>query len=142
MAENQIQFVLNPRAFIGDKDVVNGFGTNKDYFLGRDNEFIAHKGILVQGLVSIGEASLSNAYSRITYAKVKMRSDAIAKSHRPTKSIFTVNKRSYVVGGAGVGELLIEMHPGSIEKTVQAINRAENVAREKPARPRTAVGGI
>lgn len=142
MAENQIQFVLNPRAFIGDKDVVNGFGTNKDYFLGRDNEFIAHKGILVQGLVSIGEASLSNAYSRITYAKVKMRSDAIAKSHRPTKSIFTVNKRSYVVGGAGVGELLIEMHPGSIEKTVQAINRAENVAREKPSRARSEVGGI
>lgn len=122
--------------------MVNGFGPNKDYYVGKDNEFVAHKGDLVQGLVSIGEASLSNAYSRITYAKVKMRSDAIAKSHRPTKSIFTVNKRSYVVGGAGVGELLIEMHPGSIEKTVQAIDRAENVAREKPSRARSEVGGI
>lgn len=71
-----------------------------------------------------------------------MRSDAIAKTHRPTKSIFTVNKRSYVVGGAGVGELLVEMHPGSIEKTVQAINRAENVTREKPSRARSEVGGI
>jgi hypothetical protein len=142
MAENQIQFVLNPRAFIGDKDLVNGFGPNKDYFVDRDNEFVAHKRSLVQGLVSIGEASRTNAYSRITYAKVKMRSDAIAKTHRPTKSIFTVNKRSYVVGGAGVGELLIEMYPGSIEKTVQAIDRAEDETQQKPSRARSEVGGI
>ena len=98
MAENQIQFVLNPGAFIGDKDLVNGFGPNKDFFVGRDNDFAAHKGILVQSLASIDEASRRNAYSRITYAKVKMRSDAIAKSHRPTKSIFTDKKRSFVVG--------------------------------------------
>lgn len=142
MAENQIQFVLNPGAFIGDKDLVNGFGPNKDFFMGRDNDFAAHKGILVQSLASIGEASRRNAYSRITYARVKMRSDAIAKSHRPTKSIFTDKKRSFVVGGVGVGEMLVEMHPGSIEMTVQAINRAEDVTREKPSRARSEVGGI
>lgn len=142
MAENQIQFVLNPGAFIGDKDLVNGFGPNKDFFVGRDNDFAAHKGILVQSLASIDEASRRNAYSRITYAKVKMRSDAIAKSHRPTKSIFTDKKRSFVVGGVGVGEMLIEMRPGSIEMTVQAINRAEEVTRDKPSRARSEVGGI
>lgn len=142
MAENQIQFVLNPGAFIGDKDLVNGFGPNKDFFVGRDNDFAAHKGILVQSLASIGEASRRNAYSGITYAKVKMRSDAIAKSHRPTKSIFTDKKRSFVVGGVGVGEMLVEMHPGSIEMTVQAINRAEEVTRDKPSRARSEVGGI
>lgn len=142
MAENQIQFVLNPRAFIADKDFVNGFGPNKDFFVGNDNEFITHKYNLVQGLESIGEASRSNVFSRITYARVKMRSDAIAKSHRPTKSIFTHNKRSFVVGGAGIGELLIEMHPGSIEMTTRAINRAENVSGAKPSRARSEVGGI
>ena len=142
MAENQIQLALNPGAFIGDKDLVNGFGPNKDFFVGRDNDFAAHKGALVQSLASISEASRRNAYSSITYAKVKMRSDAIAKSHRPTKSIFTDKKRSFVVGGVGVGEMLIEMHPGSIERTVQAINGAEDVAREKPSRARSEVGGI
>ena len=142
MAENQIQLVLNPGAFIGDKDLVNGFGPNKDFFVGRDNDFAAHKGALVQSLASISEASRRNAYSSITYAKVKMRSDAIANSHRPTKSIFTDKKRSFVVGGVGVGEMLIEMHPGSIERTVQAINGAEDVAREKPSRARSEVGGI
>ncbi len=142
MAENQIQFVLNPRAFIGDKDLVNGFGPNKDFYVGNDNEFIAHKGNLVHGLESINEASRSNVYSRIAYAKVKLRSDAIAKSHRPTKSLFTQNKRSYVVGGAGVGEMLIEMHPGSIETTVRAINRAEDVSRDRPSRARSEVGAI
>ena len=120
MAENQIQFVLNPRAFIGDKDLVNGFGPNKDFFVGNDDEFVAHKEFLVHGLESVSEASRSNVYSRITYAKVKLRSDAIAKSHRPTKSLFTQKKRSIVVGGAGIGEMLIEMHPGAIEKTEYA----------------------
>ena len=142
MAENQIQIVLNPRAFIGDKDLVNGFGPNKDYYVGRDNDFVAHKDFLVQSLTSIGEASRRNAYSTITYAKVKMRNDAIAKSHRPTKTVFTDKKRSFVVCGAGVGEMLIELYPGSIEKTVQTINRAETVTREKPSRVRSEVGGI
>ncbi len=142
MADNQIQFVLNPRSFIGDKDLVNGFGPNKDFFVGKDDEFVSHKGYLVRSLADIGEASRRNAYSRITYAKVKMRSDAIAKTHRPTKSIFAQNKRNFVVGGAGIGELLIEMHPGAIEKTEQAINRAENVSREKPSRARSEVSGI
>ena len=103
---------FNPKSFIGDKDLVIGFGPNKDFYIGMDNEFIAHKGRLLKCLEAIDVASRNNAYSRITYAKVKMRSDAIAKSHRPTKSIFTPNKRNFVVGGAGVGELLIEMHPG------------------------------
>ena len=142
MAENQIQFVLNPGTFIGDKDLVNGFGLNKDFFIGKDDEFVAHKGSLVRSLADIEAASRRNAYSRITYAKVKMRSDAIAKTHRPTKSIFAQNKRNFVVGGAGIGELLIEMHPGAIEKTEQAIYRAENVSREKPSRARSEVSGI
>ncbi len=37
MAENQIQFVLNPKSFIGDKDLVIGFGPNKDFYIGMDN---------------------------------------------------------------------------------------------------------
>ena len=142
MAENQIQLVLNPRAFIGDKDLVNGFGPNKDFFVGNDNEFVAHKGNLVHGLESLSEASRRNVYSRITYAKVKLRSDAIAKTHRPTKSLFTQNKRSYVVGGVGVGEMLIEMHPGAIETIAKAINRAEDVSRDRPSRARSEVGAI
>ena len=142
MAENQIQLVLNPRAFIGDKDLVNGFGPNKDFFVGNDDEFVAHKEFLVHGLESVSEASRTNAYSRITYAKVKLRSDAIAKSHRPTKSLFTQRKRSIVVGGAGIGEMLIEMHPGAIEKTERAIKRAEDVSGDRPTRARSEVGAI
>ena len=142
MADNQIQFVLNPRSFIGDKDMVNGFGPNKDFFVGKDDEFVAHKGFLFQGLAAVDAAVRNNAYSKITYAKVKMRRDAIAKTYRPTKSIFTQNKRNFVVGGAGIGELLIEMHPGAIEKTRQAINRAENETRNKPSRARSEVSAI
>lgn len=142
MAKNQIQLVLNPKSFIGDKDFVNGFGPNKDFFTGRDDEFVAHKGRLLMELAAINAASCNNAYSKITYAKVKMRSDAIAKSHRPTKSIFTQRKRDFVVGGVGVGELLIEMFPGSIEKTQQAINRAEILSKDRPSRARSEVSGI
>lgn len=142
MTENQIQFVLNPRAFIGDKDLVNGFGPSKDFFMGNDNEFVAHKEHLLQGLESVSKSSSENTYSRITYAKVKLRSDAIAKSHRPTKTLFTQKKRSIVVGGGGIGEMLIEMHPGAIEKTERAIKRAEDVSGTRPTRARSEVGAI
>lgn len=142
MAENQIQLMLNPGAYIGDKDSVNGFGPNKDFYVGHDNDFVAHKALLVQGLDDVEAASQDNAYSKIAYAKVKMRSDAVAKTHRPTQSIFTRSKRNFVVGGAGVGELLVEMFPGSIEKTKQSISRAEDDSRDKPSRARSEVGGI
>jgi len=142
MAENQIQIVINPRDFIGDKDPIIGFGPNTDFFRGEDEAFVAHKSMLTSQLAAINVASQQNPYSPIIYAKVKMRSNAIAKTHRPTKSLFSPNKRSFVVGGARVGELLIEMHPGSIQKVEQAILRAEDKSREKPSRFRSEASGI
>lgn len=142
MAENQIQLVINPRDFIGDKDPISGFGTPTDFFSGEDQAFVAHKSILYQGLSAVHEMSRCNPYSPIAYAKVKMRSDAIAKTHRPTKSVFSTSKRSFVVGGMGIGELLIEMHPGSFEKVESTIARAEETSRVKTSRARSEVGGI
>ena len=98
MAENQIQIVINPRDFIGDKDPISGFGPNKDFFSGEDDAFVAHKSMLVNQLAVVGAASRQNPYSLITYAKVKMRSNAIAKTHRPTKSIFSYNKPRFLRG--------------------------------------------
>ena len=142
MAENKIQIVINPRDYIGEKDPITGFGPNIDFFRGEDDAFVAHKSVLSHELAAVEVASRQNPYSQITYAKVKMRSNAIAKTHRPTKSIFSVNKRSFVVGGAGVGELLIEMRPGSISKVKNAIVSAEDQSRVKPSRSRSEVGGI
>lgn len=142
MADNQIQLVINPRDYIGDKEPINGFGSPTDFFSGEDLAFSAHKSLLSNEVAALRVASERNPYSRITYAKVKMRSTAIAKTHRPTKSIFSQSKRSFVVGGIGVGELLIEMHPGSIEKVGAAIARAEEVSGEKTSRVRSEVGGI
>lgn len=142
MADNQIQFVINPRDYIGDKEPITGFGSPTDFFSGEDLAFSEHKSLLSNEVAALRVASERNQYSRITYAKVKMRSNAIAKTHRPTKSVFSQNKRSFVVGGIGVGELLIEMHPGSIEKVGAAIARAEEVSKEKTSRVRSEVGGI
>lgn len=142
MAGNQIQFVINPRDYIGDKEPISGFGSPTDFFSGEDLAFSAHKSLLSQGVEALRDASMQNPYSRITYAKVKMRSNAIAKTHRPTKSIFTESKRSFVVGGIGIGELLIEMHPEAIEKVYATIAKAEDVSREKTSRIRSEVGGI
>ena len=142
MAENQIQLVINPRDFIGDKDPIPGFGTPRDFFSGEDQAFVAHKSFLYQGLSAVHEMSRNNPYSPIAYAKVKMRSDAIAKTHRPTKSVFSTSKRSFVVGGMGIGELLIEMHPGSFERVESTIARAEEASRAKTSRARSEVGGI
>ena len=96
MADNQIQFVINPRDYIGDKEPITGFGSPTDFFSGEDLAFSEHKSLLSNEVAALRVASERNQYSRITYAKVKMRPNAIAKTHRPTKSVFSQNKRSFV----------------------------------------------
>lgn len=140
MAEFQIQIIMNSREYIGDKELPRG-GSNKDFFYNEDDAFIAHKNFLLQELSNLLEQSRSNIYSNIAYAKVKMRPKAIAKSHRPTK-LLSNKKRSEIIGGTNIGEMLVEMHPGAIEKIGVLIENAENISKDKTSRTRSEVGAI
>jgi len=141
MNQNSIQCVLNSGLYIQDK-VVHVGGSNKDFYVNNYDGFVRHISVLSSGIDDVQKASRDNRYSRITYAKVRMREDAITKSYRPTKSLFTRGNRSTVVGGMGLGELLVEFRPESFDKINGALSRAQNERGEKVSRVRSEVGSI
>jgi hypothetical protein len=150
MANSPIQVVLNPNVFIDDV-IKNGGGQHKDFFASNDQEFREHKAQLQNKLFSIKRQE--NAYSDVTFAKVIMRSTAIAKSHRPSQQLFTP-KIAPIVGAGSIGELFVELSSSSIDIISNKIEKAEDETRWKvdkedenkrkpnPSKLRSEVGAI
>lgn len=141
MEQNNIQCVVNSGAYIQDKALHVG-GSNKDFYAGHYDDYVHHVSFLTSNIDAVQEVSKTNRYSRVAYAKVKMREDAIAKSYRPTKSLFTKGNRSSVVGGMGIGEMLVEFRPESFDKINNALSRSQNEQGHSVSRVKSEVGGI
>ncbi|HEY3417205.1 MAG TPA: peptidase S8, partial [Armatimonadota bacterium] len=58
-------------------------------------------------------------------AKVKVRNDAIAKSHRPTR-IFSTGTCP-IIGAEGLGQLLVSVTPVGIEKLARVVKRDHTI---------------
>lgn len=149
MNNSPIQVVLNTNNFIKDNEKPPG-GKKKDFFGGRDSEFIEHKRNLSQQLNEIKDSQLKNKFAPISYAKVTLRQSALAKSHRPSKAFFKP-KLSPIVGVGELGELYVELTPESIEKISRNIAKSENESRKdtksgkedfRPSRIRSEIGAV
>ena len=123
MAKSPIQIVLNSTDFISIWDRSGG-GEHKDFYEGKDRDFIAHQSKLSTQLNSLKDKQLSNKYADVAYAKVILKQSAIAKSHRPTGAIFNHNIAP-VVGAGDLGEMFVEIAPGSVNRLTEKINQAE-----------------
>jgi hypothetical protein len=143
--------VLNADNFIGARETNPGGGA-KDFFGGRDADFVEHKRNLVRQ-VEAARATLANSeFGGVAYARVMLNRSALAKSHRPTSTVFTPG-RTPVVGTRNVGELIIEVTPEGLIDVEQAIEGAEEETRSsvdrktgkelfKPSRRRSEVGAV
>jgi Subtilase family len=122
MASSPVQIVLNSNDFISiwDRD---GGGEHKDFYAGNDSDFAIHKLKLTSQLSSIKQIQNSNRFSDVTYAKVVLKQSALAKSHRPTGSIF--NTIAPVVGAGDLGVILVEFDGLSIDRVSNKIMQAE-----------------
>lgn len=129
MAKSPIQIVLNSSDFIATWDRQGG-GENKDFYEGKDDDFVLHQSKLSRQLSVLEERQFSNKYADITYAKVVLKQSGIAKSHRPTSSIFNRNTAP-VVGAGDLGEMYVELNPGSIGIISKRVNDAETKTRYK-----------
>ncbi|MFM2018588.1 MAG: hypothetical protein RL007_2244 [Bacteroidota bacterium] len=129
MATGPIQVVLNSADFISAWIKPPG-GGHKDFYEGRDEEFIAHKNKISEQLTSLEQSLTSNEFSEIAYAKVVLKKSAIAKSHRPTGSLFK-HDVAPVVGAGDLGELFVEVVPSSLKKINNKILQAEETTRYK-----------
>lgn len=150
MSRNPIQVVLNSSNYINVWDRPPG-GSKKDFYEGNDIEFVEHKQNLKKQLSTISERKYNTDFSDIRYVKVKLKTSALAKSHRPSATLFTKDIAP-VVGNGDLGEMLVEFNANSVEKLNSKINRAEEETKWKldkknkmianPSKERSAIGAI
>lgn len=148
---NPVQIILNSKDYI-DRSPDLDRGKSKDFYGNQDSEFIVHKAKIRERAERIGQALASPASAKITYVKAKLRTDAWAKSHRPTGALF--KPQAFPSAGAeGLGEPIYEVSAESISRLIESINSAEEETKTRinpttqrkefdPSRARSEVGAI
>ncbi|VBP13364.1 S8 family peptidase [Burkholderia pseudomallei] len=147
-----IQVVLDVRRF-QDERIRDGGGGAKEFFEGNDQGFKEHKKRIQESLRSVGQALRASRASSLGFVRVRMREEALAKSHRPVQNLF---HPSYAptIGSSDVGELIIQVSPLSVERALSESEKAETTLAFKeskkkpgkmeanPSRARSEVGAI
>lgn len=125
MVDGPIQLVINADRFRDQRIAPFGGGQRKDFFRDDDAGFIEHRTRLAEATEVIRASIAGRPYVNIL---VKMRADALAKSHRPFAKLFRPSVASHV-GTEGYGELIFSMASGSVTSLVQDILSAEDIVQ-------------
>jgi hypothetical protein len=104
---NPVQIVLNDSAFLRAPDPGRA-GPDKDFFDGDDQRFLAHQRAMVAALDAIDARLAAAPQGPLAYIPVKMRIEAIAKSYRPNRALFSSDQFPCVGAGAP-GELYFRL---------------------------------
>jgi len=118
-----IQIVLDTENFQQVR-VKAGGGGLKDFFAHRDSEFRDHKAALLEQIDTISAVLAAQSQGPIGYAKVVLRREAWAKSHRPMRSLFRPD-RVPLVGGGDLGVMIVEARPSNLHYVAEQIAQAE-----------------
>lgn len=147
MKNNPVQVVLNTQNYVTLYSRQGG-GGDKDFYAGRDGEFVDHKIQLLNELKELSQvASHSN---ELVYAQVELQSLAWAKSHRPIKRVFKPGE-VVVKAGISLGSIVIGVRKSDIENIRVVVSSAEektnyvqknNKEVAKPSRVRSEIGAI
>lgn len=130
-----IQIVLDARQFQADRKR-HGGGSAKEFFEHRDHAFVKHKQEVFTQLENVRTRLLSSSAGSVGFIKVRMREEALAKSHRPVQKLFHPNNVP-LAGSSGDGELIMQVSPQSLHQAMQHVAKAEEVLkyRPKPKKP-------
>ena len=146
MAHNPVQVVLNIDQYMKQPEGGGG-GSAKDFFEGRDAEFIRHRDKLLRDFKAVRD-TLRPLNAPVGFVKVKLQAAALAKSHRPMDAIFKASEFP-LVGTGGLGELYFEITPGALPRAEAVIKRAEDKVTKRnskdelaPSSARSEVGAI
>lgn len=149
MRNNAVQVVLNTKDFLVLPETHAG-GGNKDFFAGRDEEFVRHR-TLLQEQVGLIRSTFKRSGKTAGFLKVTLRKDAWAKSHRPDGVLFPENKVA-CVGASALGELFYRVSESQLGRIVSDIGQAEDHTKWKevkngktkpaPSSRRSEVGAI
>ncbi|WP_223596388.1 S8 family peptidase [Pseudomonas sp. A-R-19] len=147
MKNNPVQVVLNTQNYVTLYSRQGG-GGDKDFYAGRDIEFVEHKTQLLQELKELSQ--MAGGSDELIYAQVELQSLAWAKSHRPIKRVFKPGE-VVVKAGISLGSIVIGVKRSDIESIGGVISSAEektnyvqknNKEVAKPSRVRSEIGAI
>lgn len=148
MKNNPVQIVLNVPDYISIPETNPG-GKNTDFYENNDTAFSNHKQKILSTTYAI-KNTINETPNSSVFAHVTLQSKALAKSHRPIRSIFPTGKVEYV-GGGQLGEMLVELNSKNIDAVLSAIEKAETTTTlvekdgktfSKPSRNKSEVGTI
>ncbi len=115
-----IQVFLDTRRFIEREEPQPFGGGSKDFFEGNNRGFAEHKAQIKKRIVSVAEG-LRRSKQPGGFIKVQQREEALAKSHRPLGSLFTLSNRFALVGAESAGELLFQATPSALDRLANII---------------------
>ncbi|MFZ8201221.1 S8 family serine peptidase [Alteromonas portus] len=101
----------------------NPGGDKKDFCYGNDVEFAEHKANLIRKTSEIADEVGNRDVSNFATMVVKLKEDALAKSHRPTNALF--NDKYPVIGGGDIGELYVQVNSKSLPHLAERIAQAK-----------------
>jgi hypothetical protein len=110
-----IQVFMGTRQFIEREEPEPFGGGAKDFFTGDDAGFARHKERL-RGRIRAVAGGLRRAGEPMGFVKVVQREQALAKSHRPLRSLFSRAHRFALVGADAVGEMLFQVTPDALDR--------------------------
>lgn len=151
MPNNPLQIVLNANDYQHIPERTGG-GAVKDFYQGRDDAFVVHQQKLLTDLDQIGRAMTRSDRPALAYMHVALNEDAWAKTRRPTMKVMPPAKVP-LVGGANLGDMIVELTPENIAAVRGSISEAEKDVplmpdretgelKPKPSRARSEVGAI
>jgi hypothetical protein len=126
MPNNPVQIVLNHDAFLRAPEPGRS-GPEKDFFDGDDARFRAHK---LRLLAALDEIDRTLATSPMGPLSVKMRIEAIAKSYRPNRALFTADLFPCVGAGAP-GELYFRLPRIHLQRLRRRVVRASTATDKR-----------
>ena len=125
-----IQVFLNTDQFLTVPERSGG-GGNKDFFAGNDRGFSRHKSAMRQKIQDASETLRRNGQGA-GFIIVQMSSEALAKSYRPLRALFSAGNAFSLVGGGRVGEIFLQCSPDALDRLDRRIEeRAELEPRLK-----------
>lgn len=151
MPNNPVQIILNHEDFLRAPEPGRA-GPEKDFFDGEDKAFAVHQAALLAAIDAIVAEIKAAPYGPAAYLRVQMRTEALAKSYRPNRHLFT-DDIFPCVGADGVGTIYfrapliyletLKQRMQAAEPTVQVrVSRNTQQEYKAPSRARSEVGAI
>ncbi len=109
-----VQVFLDTKQFITVPERHSGH-SNRDFFNGNNHGFSHHKSAMREKILVVSE-TLRRQNQAAGFVIVQMHNDALAKSYRPLRVLFSRSNSFGLVGGGSLGEMFFQCTPDALQR--------------------------